>query len=460
MHFENARMPGTSERSNTPKKPYDGKRRLCNMVDVRFEHILQIEPFDCGELIVRPNDALVVQTPKGPQIARAVGLPRRALVDRTHQHRVIRHATKSDIERAEQLAAEAKDGTRAALFCIREHRLPMKLVGIEYMLDRSRALVYFTSEQRVDFRALVRDLAKELRVRIEMRQIGVRDGTGIIGGIGPCGHELCCSSFLRTFKNVSIRAPKSQGITLNPQRITGMCGRLKCCLLYEKTVYSAARPFAPRREKSVLTVQGPGTIMSVNALSRTLHVRFPGGSSSTIHMRDVVVLDVTLSQEELQATMTREEEVMARRRQRSSAGHVADVTFEQSADEYLWDDLETPLSFFGTQHSIADDTPATPDKREGKRNESAQRDRRTSEAKTSGHPTDARDESGQKKKRRRRRKPRKASIQSAPSEGKLSAQPAGADAQKKKTENAKANRSRRGASRRRRSKKTESNKGD
>jgi|GEM_PF-484182 len=459
MHFENARMPGTSERSDTPRKPYEGKRRLCNMIDVRFEHILQTETFDCGELIVRPGDALVVQTPKGPQIARAVSLPRRELVDRTHQQRVIRQATKSDVERAEQLDAEAKAAMRAALFCIREHDLPMKLVGIEYMLDRSRALVYFTSEQRVDFRALVRDLAKELRVRIEMRQIGVRDGTGIIGGIGPCGHELCCSSFLRSFKNVSIRAPKSQGITLNPQRITGMCGRLKCCLLYEKTAYSAARPFAPRRDKSVLTVQGPGTIMSVNALSRTVHVRFPGGSSSTIHMRDVVVLDVALTPEELQATMTREEEVMARRRQRSSAGHVADVSFEQSADEYLWDDLETPLSFFGTQHKDKETAPAKRKSRETKRQASGTS---THAAKNEAHPSDstsgAQDEQQQKKKRRRRRKPRKASIAAQRSQEHAAASTDAQDDQRKKS--AKANRSRRGASRRRRTQKTEPKQGD
>lgn len=455
MHLENARMPGTSDRSDIPRKPYDGKRRLCNIVDVRFEHILQTESFDCGELILRPGTALVVQTPKGPQIAKAVSLPRRELVDRTHQQRVIRVATKSDIERAEQLAQDAKNGMRDALMCIRERKLPMKLVGIEYMLDRSRALVYFTSEQRVDFRALVRDLAKVLRVRIEMRQIGVRDGTGIIGGIGPCGHELCCSSFLRSFKNVSIRAPKSQGITLNPQRITGMCGRLKCCLLYEKTAYSAARPFAPRRDKSVLTTQGPGTIMSVNALSRTLHVRFPGGSSATVHMRDVVVLDVALSHAELQATLTREEEVLARRRQRSSGGHVADVSFEQSADEYLWDDLETPLTFFGTQHHA-------PTKEEGKkerRTRASNDARRTQEASSAAHHKKD-EEPAPNRKRRRRRKPRKATIKAQSGEGKPNVKLEGSADSSAKKSSSKANRSRRGASRRKRAKKTEPKQGE
>lgn len=413
MHLENSRMPGTSGRSNIPRTPYDGKRRLCNMVDVRFEHILQTESFDCGELIVRPGSALVVQTPKGPQIARAVSLPRRELISRTHQHRVIRHANPSDIERAEQLAAEGKAGVRKALLCVRKHRLPMKLVAVEYMLDRSRALVYFTSEQRVDFRALVRDLAKELRVRIEMRQIGVRDGAGIIGGIGPCGHELCCSSFLRSFRNVSIRAPKAQGITLNPQRITGMCGRLKCCLLYEKPSYTAAKPFAPRRDRSVLTAQGPGSIVSVDALSRTVYVRFPGGSSQSVHMRDLVVLDVRMSHAELQATMTREEEVLARRRQRSSAGHVADVSFEQSADDYLWDDLEAPLSFFGTAYDATKAADKEKSERrsraKGRRPSSGERQKRGA-AKSAGE----KEKSGTgKRKKRRRRKSRKTAAASA-----------------------------------------------
>lgn len=458
MHLENARMPGTSERSNIPRKPYEGKKRLCNLVDVRFEHILQTESFDCGELIVRPGSQLVVQTPKGPQLARAVSLPRRELIDRTHQHRVIRHATPSDIERAAQLSRDGKEGMRTALRCIRERRLPMKLIGIEYMLDRSRALVYFTSEQRVDFRALVRDLAKALRVRIEMRQIGVRDGTGIIGGIGPCGHELCCSSFLRSFRNVSIRAPKSQGITLNPQRITGMCGRLKCCLLYEKSAYSAARPFAPRRDKSVLTVQGPGTIMSVNALSRTLHVRFPGGSSSTLHMRDVVVLDVKLSREELQATMTREEEVLARRRQRSSSGHVAGVSFEQNADDYLWDDLETPLSFFGTQNIVKEkgETKTSRGKKSGASGRASTRSKDASSKEQRNEKKADGSKSTGRRRKRRRRKPKSTGAQAKSGKSQDNAAPSkdGATAKKSKP------RRRGGARRRRRPQNNDGSKGE
>lgn len=359
MTLNQARMPGTSGTISTPRKPYGGKYQLCNIVDVKLDNVLQTESFDCGDWIIRPGDTLVVQTARGPSIARAIRLPQRVLIEKSQYQRVIRPATVQDLERDERHKVEAKEAMRQALKCIRALKLDMKLIAIDYMLDRSRALVYFTSENRVDFRQLVRDLARDMRIRIEMRQIGVRDGAGIIGGIGPCGHELCCSSFLRTFQNVSVRAPKLQGITLNPQRITGMCGRLKCCLVYETAAYEAARPFAPRRDRSVLTVDGPASIMSVDALSRTLMVRFPGGSSATVHLRDVIVLDHELTDEELRATMTREEEVMARRRQRSGGGRVAEVNFGQSADDFLWDDLEQPPSFFGTELETTQDSSKT-----------------------------------------------------------------------------------------------------
>lgn len=382
MQVTNARMPGTSGRSAIPRKPYEGRRQLCNIVEVRFDHILQTHPFDCGDLLVRPGDMLVVQTEKGPQLARAVTVPERRLIDRDAAGlRVLRRASDRDIETAAQLALDGREAMRFALKRVRTQRLPMKLIVVEYMLDRSRALVYFTSESRVDFRNLVRELAVELRVRIEMRQIGVRDGTGILGGIGPCGHELCCSAFLRDFQTVSIREPKEQGITLNPQRITGMCGRLKCCLLYEKQSYTSMRPFTPRRDRSVLTAQGPGSIVEIDALARKIQVRFPGGSVESIHMRDLVVLDRRLSQEELQATMTREEEVLARRRQRTAGGRVGGVSFGATEDNYMWDEVEEIASFFDTtatpqreQDSKADEVT------ENKRSRSRRRNTRGSTA--------------------------------------------------------------------------------
>lgn len=350
MYSENARIPGTKDRSTVPRRPFDGRRQLCNIVEVRFEQVLHAHPFDCGDLIVRPGDQLVVLTEKGPQLAKAVSVPERRLIEVDRVRRVIRKASDHDVRTARELEYEARRAMKFALTRVRFHNLPMKLVVVEYMLDRSRALVYFTSESRVDFRNLVRELAAELRIRIEMRQIGVRDGTGVIGGIGPCGHELCCSSFLRDFQTVSIREPKEQGITLNPQRITGMCGRLKCCLLYEKQSYTAMRPFAPRADRSVMTAQGPASIVEVDTLSRKLQVRFPGGTVESLHMRELIVLDVRLSPEELQATMTREEEVLARRRQKTAGGRVGNqVAAPIAQDDYLWADVEQKISFFSDE---------------------------------------------------------------------------------------------------------------
>lgn len=349
-------MPGTTGRTTVPRRPFEGRRQLCTIVDVRFEQVLHAHPFDCGDLIVRPGDALVVMTEKGPQLAKAVSVPERRLIESDRVRRVVRKASDHDVRSAHELQYEARRAMKFALTRVRHHNLPMKLVVVEYMLDRSRALVYFTSESRVDFRNLVRELASELRIRIEMRQIGVRDGTGVIGGIGPCGHELCCSSFLRDFQTVSIREPKEQGITLNPQRITGMCGRLKCCLLYEKQSYSAMRSFAPRADRSVMTAQGPASIVEVDALSRKLQVRFPGGAVESIHMRELIVLDVRLTPQELQATMTREEEVLARRRQKTAGGRVGNqIATSVAQDDYLWADVEQKVSFFSAEESAADD---------------------------------------------------------------------------------------------------------
>lgn len=347
MSTSQARIPGTRGEGTIPRKPFSGRRQLCMMVDVRFDTSVHAHPFDVGELIVRRGDKLVVQTDKGLQLGYAAGLPERRVVDLDQVRRVVRKANEQDLRDAAELHQLSRSAMKSALTRIRQQNLAMKLVEVEYMLDRSRALFYFTSEKRVDFRNLVRELARELNIRIEMRQIGVRDGAGVIGGIGPCGQELCCSTFLRSFHSVSIRHAKEQGLTLNPQRVTGMCGRLKCCLVYEHDNYRELRRFAPRRDRSVMTSQGPGSILEVDALNRKLLVRFPGGSIESIHLRDAIVLDVRLTQEELQATMSREEEILSRRRQKSSGGRVATrESLEVLNEEYMWAEVEQDVSFF------------------------------------------------------------------------------------------------------------------
>jgi len=160
----------------------------------------------------------------------------------------------------------------------------MKLLDAEYMLDRSKLVVYFTAEGRVDFRELVKDLANEFHVRIELRQVGARDGAKFIGGIGPCGYLLCCNTFLGEFESVSIRMAKNQNLSLNPTNISGLCGKLLCCIRYENETYINNRKELPKMMSQVETPDGKGTVISVNVLEMRVKVRL---AENTIQEFDV-----------------------------------------------------------------------------------------------------------------------------------------------------------------------------
>ncbi|MCA9562825.1 MAG: hypothetical protein KC561_05010 [Myxococcales bacterium] len=260
-----------------------------NMVPVQFGLSFINHPHDAGELSLRPGDRVVVDSEKGPALGRINGLVERQVVERGKTPRIIRIATERDIERDKDNESRAREAFVFCLKRIRSRNLKMKLCQVEYMLDGSRALFYFSAERRVDFRQLVRDLAKELNIRIEMRQIGVRDGAGVVGGIGPCGKELCCSSFLTNFSSVSIRHAKDQGLTLNPKKVSGMCGRLMCCLVYEHATYKAGKRGAPRLNRAVSTELGEGVVTEVDLLRRYVRVLLANGSSEEFPFAEVIV---------------------------------------------------------------------------------------------------------------------------------------------------------------------------
>ena len=163
----------------------------------------------------------------------------------------------------------------------------MKLVGVEYLFDESKAIFYFTAERRVDFRTLIRMLASQLRTRIEMRQIGVRDEAKIVGGIGPCGRELCCATFLRNFDLVSIRMAKEQSLPVNPEKISGLCGRLMCCLTFEMETYQELKEELPKVGKRVMTKYGEGKVIRCNILLQTVTVELEGGGVITVGINEV-----------------------------------------------------------------------------------------------------------------------------------------------------------------------------
>ncbi|MCM8823278.1 MAG: stage 0 sporulation family protein [Candidatus Omnitrophica bacterium] len=190
---------------------------------------------------------------------------------------ILRKATEEDFKCINENRKEAEEAMKICGEKIGRHNLKMKLVEAEYSFDKKKIVFYFTAEGRVDFRELVKDLAKEFKVRIEMRQIGVRDETRIFGGVGPCGRKLCCALFLKNFEPVSIKMAKLQRLPLNPSKVSGICGRLMCCLSYEYKNYQELAKGLPREGDKIDTPNGKAKVISVNVLKRMVYVEFDDG---------------------------------------------------------------------------------------------------------------------------------------------------------------------------------------
>lgn len=215
---------------------------MANVVGVRFRKAGKIYYFLPGGLDLKPKDYVIVETARGMEFGEVV-LPLREVPEEelvAPLKEVIRKATPEDYEHYQENKRKEKDAFQICLDKIAAHKLPMKLIDVEYTFDNNKIIFSFTAEGRVDFRELVKDLAAVFRTRIELRQIGVRDEAKLLGGIGPCGRELCCSLFLGEFEPVSIRMAKDQNLSLNPTKISGICGRLMCCLKYENGCYECS----------------------------------------------------------------------------------------------------------------------------------------------------------------------------------------------------------------------------
>lgn len=200
---------------------------------------------------------------------------------------ILRKATLEDIEHAEGAAEREADAFATIRAGIDQHRLPMSVVDVEWQFDGNKVTAYFTAEKRVDFRKLVRDLASKLKTRIELRQIGARDAAARIGGIGVCGRELCCSTWIQEFKPVSTQAAKTQGLPLNPVRLSGLCGRLKCCLNYELEQYMEALARFPEVGSSVETSDGRARVTKVDIFSDQVGLLLPSGDHIYQQLKDL-----------------------------------------------------------------------------------------------------------------------------------------------------------------------------
>ena len=249
---------------------------------VRLREAGQLAPYQVGE-DVNVSDYVIVEADRGIEYGQVVEVKDCDEVCLTDSNKknplknIMRKLSSQDQTHIETNRQEAKNAIKVCIGKIRDYKLEMKLVNAEYSFDKKKIVFYFTSEERVDFRELVKELAKIFKIRIEMRQIGVRDEARLFGGFGHCGQNLCCSRFLKTFEPVSMKMAKTQRLPLSSGKISGMCGRLMCCLFYEYKNYRELSKGLPKEGQTINTPQGKGKVVSVNVLKRIVCVEGEDG---------------------------------------------------------------------------------------------------------------------------------------------------------------------------------------
>ena len=257
---------------------------MATIIGVRFHNAGKLYYFDPGKLWPTAGDAVIVETARGIEYGEVVTgvheVPDSEITPPLKP--VVRIATVEDAQRQQENRRKEKEAYAICQRKIVEHNLEMKLVSVEYTFDNSKILFYFTANGRVDFRALVKNLASIFKTRIELKQIGVRDEAKMLGGLGLCGRPVCCAQFMGDFQPVSIKMAKEQNLSLNPTKISGVCGRLMCCLKYEQDHYEATRKRMPRVGKEVITPDGNGVVVDLNILKETVRVRITNGDSSEL----------------------------------------------------------------------------------------------------------------------------------------------------------------------------------
>ena len=248
---------------------------MAEIIGVRFKNVGKIYYFDPDGKQINNGQQVIVKTARGVECGE-VALPNRIVDDSeivSPLKKVIRIATAEDLQKITENKKKEQEALEICQQKINEHKLDMKLVDVEYTFDNNKILFYFTADGRVDFRELVKDLASIFRTRIELRQIGVRDESKMLGGLGICGRPFCCSTFLGEFQPVSIKMAKEQSLSLNPTKISGTCGRLMCCLKYEQDVYEQLLKITPKVGAIVNSPDGKGQVIDSNLLTGMIKVR-------------------------------------------------------------------------------------------------------------------------------------------------------------------------------------------
>ncbi len=248
---------------------------MAEVIGVRFKEVGKVYYFDSQGQKLRSGDMVIVETARGLECGE-VALENKIIDDDSITHPLkplIRVATEKDLNHLAENRVKEKSARKTCEQKIAAHGLQMKLVNVEYTFDNSKIIFYFTADGRVDFRALVKDLAGVFRTRIELRQIGVRDEAKMLGGLGICGRPFCCNGFMGEFQPVSIKMAKEQGLSLSPVKISGTCGRLMCCLKYEQDAYTDLLKHTPKVGAIVNTPEGKGLVVETNLIARTLKVK-------------------------------------------------------------------------------------------------------------------------------------------------------------------------------------------
>jgi cell fate regulator YaaT (PSP1 superfamily) len=282
---------------------------MVDVIGVRFKKACKIYYFDPLDMQLQAGDGVIVETIKGIEYGDVV-VGRKQVADEEvvkPLKPIIRKATQQDRVKLEENRQKEKKAFEICRDKIAKHKLDMKLICVEYTFDCSKIIFSFTAEGRVDFRELVKDLASVFKTRIELRQIGVRDETKMIGGLGPCGRPACCSVFLGDFQPVSIKMAKEQNLSLSPTKISGLCGRLMCCLNYEQAYYEELRTILPRVGAEVRTPDGRGTVMDTNAVRQLVKVKVELGEDET-DVREYAVGDIKILRKNSRKPRTQEEQ--------------------------------------------------------------------------------------------------------------------------------------------------------
>ncbi len=282
---------------------------MIETVGIRFKDGGKVYDFDADGNNFNKGDYAIVETVRGLECGAVARANRNISEDDVTKplKKVIRPATEEDVKTLEANKVKEKEAFKICEEKIAAHGLEMNLVDVEYTFDRSKILFYFTADGRIDFRELVKDLAYVFRTRIELRQIGVRDESRMVGGFGMCGRPFCCSTFLNDFQPVSIKMAKEQGLSLNPTKISGTCGRLMCCLKYEQDTYEHLLRHTPKVGAIVETQKGKGRVIENNLFTGMLKVvldRNPDAAPVSVHRHDVKLLkdaQIRIEKEELEA---------------------------------------------------------------------------------------------------------------------------------------------------------------